>query len=182
MSRPLWISAGGCLLVAVVLTLLGVGDRAGALAELASARAGARPGRDGATADLLVRSSDPRAVARRLAVPEGARHLQPDVRRGAPPGDARGGGWVFLARHRGARRRLGPDAEDATASGRQRSESPGSSSWRRFRPRSSALLGEDAIASNLGEPWQIAIALAVFALVLWYADRSPSAGRWASSA
>jgi undecaprenyl-diphosphatase len=35
------------------------------------------------------------------------------------------------------------------------------------------LLGEDAIASNLGEPWQIAIALAVGALVLWYADRQP---------
>jgi undecaprenyl-diphosphatase len=35
------------------------------------------------------------------------------------------------------------------------------------------LVGEDAIASNLGEPWQIAILLAVFALVLWYADRQP---------
>jgi undecaprenyl-diphosphatase len=35
------------------------------------------------------------------------------------------------------------------------------------------LLGEDAIASNLGEPWQIAIAMAVGALVLWYADRQP---------
>jgi undecaprenyl-diphosphatase len=35
------------------------------------------------------------------------------------------------------------------------------------------LLGEDAIASHLGEPWQIAIALAVGALLLWYADRQP---------
>jgi undecaprenyl-diphosphatase len=35
------------------------------------------------------------------------------------------------------------------------------------------LLGEDAIASNLGEPWQIAVALAAGALLLWYADRQP---------
>jgi undecaprenyl-diphosphatase len=34
------------------------------------------------------------------------------------------------------------------------------------------LLGEDAIADNLGEPWQIAILLAAGALLLWWADRS----------
>ncbi|MBD0290810.1 MAG: undecaprenyl-diphosphate phosphatase [Thermoleophilia bacterium] len=33
-------------------------------------------------------------------------------------------------------------------------------------------LGEDFIVEELGEPWQIAILLAVFALVLWIADRS----------
>lgn len=33
------------------------------------------------------------------------------------------------------------------------------------------LLGEDFIAGSLGEPWQIAILLAVFAVVLWWADR-----------
>jgi undecaprenyl-diphosphatase len=32
-------------------------------------------------------------------------------------------------------------------------------------------LGENWIAENLGEPWQIAIVLAFFALVLWWADR-----------
>jgi undecaprenyl-diphosphatase len=32
-------------------------------------------------------------------------------------------------------------------------------------------IGEDWIAENLGEPWQIAILLAVFALVLWWADQ-----------
>jgi undecaprenyl-diphosphatase len=32
-------------------------------------------------------------------------------------------------------------------------------------------LGEDWIAKHLGEPWQIAILLAVFAVVLWWADR-----------
>jgi undecaprenyl-diphosphatase len=34
------------------------------------------------------------------------------------------------------------------------------------------LLGEDAIADNLGEPWQIAILLAAGAGLLWWADRS----------
>jgi undecaprenyl-diphosphatase len=33
--------------------------------------------------------------------------------------------------------------------------------------------GEDVIANRLGEPWQIAILLAVFAVVLWLADRTP---------
>ena len=34
-------------------------------------------------------------------------------------------------------------------------------------------VGESAIADNLGEPWQIAIFLAVFGVVLWWADRRP---------
>ena len=33
--------------------------------------------------------------------------------------------------------------------------------------------GEELIADRLGEPWQIAILLAVFAVVLWIADRRP---------
>jgi undecaprenyl-diphosphatase len=37
------------------------------------------------------------------------------------------------------------------------------------------LLGEDVIADNLGEPWQIAILLACGAALLWWADRSPQA-------
>lgn len=35
------------------------------------------------------------------------------------------------------------------------------------------LLGEDLIAEHLGEPWQIAILLAVFGVALWLADRRP---------
>ena len=34
---------------------------------------------------------------------------------------------------------------------------------------------EDTITAHLGEPWQIAIFLAVFALVLWLVDRRPAA-------
>ena len=41
-------------------------------------------------------------------------------------------------------------------------------------------LGEDVIAERLGEPWQIAILLAVFGVVLWIADRRPQDGRWGS--
>jgi len=34
--------------------------------------------------------------------------------------------------------------------------------------------GESLIAENLGEPWQIAIFLAVFGVLLWVADRTPA--------
>lgn len=36
-------------------------------------------------------------------------------------------------------------------------------------------VGENFIAGELGEPWQIAILLAVFGIVLWIADRRPQA-------
>ena len=35
------------------------------------------------------------------------------------------------------------------------------------------VVGEDAIADSLGEPWQIAILLAAGAALLWFADRAP---------
>ena len=38
-------------------------------------------------------------------------------------------------------------------------------------------LGENLIAERLGEPWQIAILLALFAGLLWLADRQPEAER-----
>ena len=38
-------------------------------------------------------------------------------------------------------------------------------------------LGEDLIAEHLGEPWQIAIGLVVFAGLLWVADRQPERRR-----
>ena len=52
------------------------------------------------------------------------------------------------------------------------SGSPGSCSSRRFPPPSSGALGEDVIRGHLGEPWQIAILLALFAVLLWLADRT----------
>ena len=157
-----WTVAGAALLAAVVLTLLGLGDNAGGAPELAGAHPGARPGRDRAAADLLVGPPDPRSVARRLGVPEGARCLQPDVRRLAAPGDARRGRRLLLAR---------------TSSG---SPQRGSGSIRRRRIETAderiawcvaaatipaaivGAVGENLIAERLGEPWQIAILLAVF--------------------
>jgi len=38
-------------------------------------------------------------------------------------------------------------------------------------------LGEDLIAAHLGEPWQIAILLALFGGLLWLADRQPQSKR-----
>jgi undecaprenyl-diphosphatase len=38
-------------------------------------------------------------------------------------------------------------------------------------------LGEDAIDKHLGQPWQIAIFLAVFGVLLWIADRTPERER-----
>ena len=53
------------------------------------------------------------------------------------------------------------------------SASCGSSSSRRSLRRSSGSLFEDVITTHLGEPWQIAIFLAVFAVVLPWIDKSP---------
>ena len=39
-------------------------------------------------------------------------------------------------------------------------------------------LGEGVIAERLGEPWQIAILLAFFGVLLWIADRRPEARGW----
>jgi undecaprenyl-diphosphatase len=41
-------------------------------------------------------------------------------------------------------------------------------------------VGENFIAGELGEPWQIAILLAVFGIVLWIADRRPQARQMGS--
>jgi undecaprenyl-diphosphatase len=38
-------------------------------------------------------------------------------------------------------------------------------------------LGEDAIDKHLGQPWQMAIFLALFGVLLWLADRSPQQDR-----
>jgi undecaprenyl-diphosphatase len=171
-SRPLWISAGGCLLVALVLTLLGVGDQAGALPNWQALVLGLV---QGATELLPISSS-----GHLILVPwlgdwqylkehdafnqtfDVALHLGTLVA-------VVGYFWrdivlLVAAWFRTFRTRRIQTAEERIA-------------WFVFVATIPAaaigLLGEDAIASNLGEPWQIAIALAVGALVLWYADRQP---------
>ncbi|MDX6438816.1 MAG: undecaprenyl-diphosphatase [Gaiellaceae bacterium] len=173
MSRlTLWISAGACLFVAVVLTLLGIGDRAEALPNWQALVLGLVQG----VTELLPISSSGHLIL----VPwlgdwqylkehdvfnqtfDVALHLGTLV---AVVGYfwrdivTLAGAWVRTLRTR----RL-ETGEERIA-------------WFVFVATIPAaaigLVGEDAIASNLGEPWQIAILLAVFALVLWYADRQP---------
>ena len=55
------------------------------------------------------------------------------------------------------------------------SASPGSSRSRRCRPVRRRI-GRALIADHLGEPWQIAILLGGFAMLLWVADRGPPTG------
>jgi undecaprenyl-diphosphatase len=168
----LWISAGACLFVAVVLTLLGIGDRAEALPNWQALVLGLVQG----VTELLPISSSGHLIL----VPwlgdwqylkehdvfnqtfDVALHLGTLV---AVVGYfwrdivTLAGAWVRTLRTR----RL-ETGEERIA-------------WFVFVATIPAaaigLVGEDAIASNLGEPWQIAILLAVFALVLWYADRQP---------
>ena len=47
------------------------------------------------------------------------------------------------------------------------------SSSRRSRRRSPARSARATIENHLGQPWQIAIFLAVFGVLLWVADRTP---------
>jgi undecaprenyl-diphosphatase len=168
----LWISAGACLSVAIVLTLLGVGDQAGALPDWQAFALGLVQG----VTELLPISSSGHLI------------LVPWL-----------GDWQYLkehdvfnqtfdvALHLGTLvavvgyfwRDIGVLVAAWFQTLRTRRIETGEEriAWFVFVATIPAaaigLLGEDAIASNLGEPWQIAVALAVGALVLWYADRQP---------
>jgi undecaprenyl-diphosphatase len=168
----LWISAGTCLSIAILLTLLGVGDQAGALPDWQAFALGLVQG----VTELLPISSSGHLIL----VPwlgdwqylkehdvfnqtfDVALHLGTLV---AVVGYFwRDIGVLVAAWFRTLRTRRIETGEERIA-------------WFVFVATIPAaaigLLGEDAIASNLGEPWQIAVALAVGALVLWYADRQP---------
>ena len=80
---------------------------------------------------------------------------------------------LLLVGHRPLRRRAG--RLDAAAEHRDpgRADRLGGRRRRRSRRRSPGALGESFIEKKLGEPWQIAITLAVFGVLLWLVDRLP---------
>ena len=158
-----FLVAGAALLVAVLLSAAGVGEEPGAAVRLAGARARRRAGADRAAADLVVRPPDPRAVARRLDVPRGAPGLQQDLRRRAAPRDARRG-----RRSTSGATSCGSSRAWLRSVRRRRVETPDERiAWLVVVATIPAAIvgavGEDVIEDHLGEPWQIAILLAVFA-------------------
>ena len=132
--------AAALLGAAAVLTVARSGGRA-RVPGLAGIRARRRPGRDRAAPRLVLGASDPRPVARRLDVPRGARRLQPDLRRRAPPGDDAGRRGYFARDlwRDGARvlphvaNAAARDARRAACLDRPRRDDPGR--HRRARPR-----------------------------------------------
>jgi undecaprenyl-diphosphatase len=170
--RTTFVTAGALLALAALLTLLGVGDRAGALPDRQAFVLGVVQG----LTELLPVSSSGHLI------------LVPWL-----------GDWTYLEQHDAFNQtfdvalHLGTlvavlayfrrDIVDLLAA------FVGSIARRRIRTRAervawavlvatvpAALVGaalEDPIANHLGEPWQIAIFLALFAGLLWLADRAP---------
>ena len=168
--RAVWIAAAAALVPALTLTALGVGDRAAML---------------------------PNRQALVLGIVQGATELLPISSSGHLILVPWLFDWDYLKEHESFNQTfdvalhlgtlvavVGYFARDigillrawARSVGRRRIETPDERvAWfvvvATIPAAAAGLLGEDLIAEHLGEPWQIAILLAAFALVLWWADR-----------
>jgi undecaprenyl-diphosphatase len=168
--RAVWIAAAAALVPALVLTALGVGDRAGTLPNWQALVLGVV---QGATELLPISSS-----GHLILVPwlfdwdylkehesfnqtfDVALHLGTLV--AVVAYFARDIRVLFAAWIRSLGRRRIETADERIA-------------WfvlvATIPAALAGFLGEDVIADHLGEPWQIAILLATFGIVLWWADR-----------
>ena len=173
MSRAtLWISAGACLFLAIVLTLLGVGDQAGALPNWQALVLGLVQG----ATELLPISSSGHLI------------LVPWL-----------GDWQYLKEHDTFNQTFDVSLHLGTLIAvviyfwedivRLAAAWFGTLRRRRIETADERIawyvaaatvpaaivgaVGENLIAERLGEPWQIAILMALFAGLLYVADRTP---------
>ena len=170
-SRATYVVAALIFALALVLAALGVDEKPGRLSDWQALVLGIVQGATELLPDLLVGASDPRPVGRRLDLPVEPRVVQQDLRRRAAPRHADRRRRLLLVGHPPLPRRSAPLAERGSAI-----ETPDERiAWaiaRRHDPGGIAgALGESFIEKKLGDPWQIAITLAVFGVLLYLVDQ-----------